>query len=365
MSRSRLHQSNPSANTTSRLLQRMPINAKPFINPTASINEDSVAKNHDNKLYGTFGETIVVFHREGVDLGDYIRKIQAELKQLFRTITPSMLHQSYITSDGYHGRATDFAPIENPHTTIIAMRVIDAKNKTTWDKRLIQSFLISKAKHHQHHTNESIDKELHILLSNDDLAILIAKIGDARLRQWLALDHSVNLANYILQHSHDTLHESTCEQAITEQIKQHPTVTLEIDSIELAPNGSLGIRWKENGDLIKLREAFSELGGIAKHGNEVINTTIGYFPFCTKLYAEDILEKLKSIESRLAEKLPATRQFELSLLEAEFIKFSRNDLHPDRIEETRLLIDSKLNTDFEKDVEFPDKLKIVLNKPRT
>lgn len=365
MSRSRLHQSDPSANTTTRLLQSMPINAKPFINPTANINADSVEMNHDNKLYGTFGETIVVFHRESNDLGDYIRTVQAELKKLFRTITPSMLHQSFITSDGYHGRATDFAPIENPHTTIIAMRVIDAINKKTWDKRLIQSFLISKAKHHQHQTAESIEKELPILLSNDDLPTLIAKIGDSCLRQWLSLDNTVNLSIYIRQHSHDTLHERASEQAITEQIKQHPTITLEIDSIALAPNGSLGIRWKENDDLIKLREAFSELGGVAKHGNEVINTTIGYFPFCTASNAETILEMLKTIESTLAGKLPATRQFQLALLDAEFVKFSRNDLHPDRIDETRLLVDNKLNTDFEKEVEFPDKLKIVLNKPRT
>lgn len=365
MSRSRLHQSDPSANTTTRLLQSMPINAKPFIHPTANINADSVEMNHDNKLYGTFGETIVVFHRESNDLGDYIRTVQAELKKQFRSITPSMLHQSYITSDGNHGRATDFAPIENPHTTIIAMRVIDAKSKKTWNKRLIQSYLIAKAKHYQHTTNDSVAAELNILLTYDELPTLISNIGDSRIRQWLQLDNTVNLAEYILNHSHDTLHEHASEQAITDQVMQHPSIMLEIDSIALAPNGSLGIRWNENDDLIKLREAFSELGGVAKHGNEVINTTIGYFPFCTSSNAETILEMLKTIESTLAGKLPATRQFQLALLDAEFVKFSRNDLHPDRIEETRLLIDNKLNTDFEKDIEFPDKLQIVLNKPRT
>lgn len=366
MLRSKPHHSDTSTtNTTSRLLKVMPENIKPLINPKVEINTDSVEINHSSKLYGSFGETIVVFHRETNNLGDYIRFIQTELTKLFRTITPSMLHQEFITTDGYRGRATDFAPIENPHTTIIAMRVIDAKSKATWDKRLVQSFLIAKAKHYQHTTHDSVANELQILLSHYDLATLISKIGDARIRQWLQLDNTVNLAEYILSHSHDSLHESACEQAVTEQVMQHPSIMLEIDCIALSTNGSLGIRWKENDDLIKLRETFSELGGVAKHGNEVINTTIGYFPYCNRPYAAEILEKLKKIEPILNAKLPENRQFRLTLTEAEFVKFSRNDLHPDRIVESRLLIDNKLNTDFEKEVEFPVELQQVVTKPRT
>lgn len=345
--------------STRRLMEAFPINPKPLVCPHSQVIESSVAANFNNKLHGTFGETIVVFHPADSQLGEWIRAIQHELKQIFRTLHPSLAHQYFITNDGHHGYGTDFAPIENPHTTIIAMRVIDSNDRASWDKRLIQSYLIAKAQQYHHITHENIKADLDILFNQDDLTKIIAHIGESRIRKWLQIDDHTHLRNHILCHAHDSLHDQSIEQTITNLITQHPTLMLELDSIALAPNGSLGIRWKENNDLIQLREAFVDIGGIAKHGNEVINTTLGYFPFCTPEIAKSILMKLSSIESTIASKLPSNRQFQLPLQEAELVKFSRNDLHKDYIREVKLLINNQLNISFEQTIAFPEELLCV------
>jgi len=273
------------------------VNKQIVIDSSHQIDGEKVKSNRTVKLEGTFGETIVVFHEAVSPLGQLIRAIQKHIITILGEVSQDRAVNDFASANGDMATPTSFAPIQNPHTTIIAMHVIDALDASSWRKKTIASHIYTEAE----------------------------------------------------------------ERSIVARMQADPVVHLEMEAVVLCPNGVLGIKWRLHEGLIALRRELSKNGGIAKHGDETITTTIGYFPDCNEAVREKIANVLEFVctERNL---LPVTQQqlyagltFAVNLTEAKFVKFARNDLDPEFVVMSDLLLSNHLCLDFYNS-EFPIEL---------
>lgn len=322
---------------------------------TAPIDEEKVGLNRANKVLGSFGETLVIFHDETTLIGQFIRNIQKELLSYFSKATPSEEKKEFFSESNEPIKSTSFAVIDNPHTTITAMRVIDSYDKSSWDNCLIRSYLYVKLSQYQAVPEEMeyINECKTLLLDNMNLEELFNKLTPDFLRKILKIeDDAVDVRRFITADSHASLVTDSIDQSIVNQIQTHPFVKLEIESILLNTNGSLGIKWKINEQILDLRRILGQIGGIAKHGSDVITTTIGFFPYCTEDCRDVIKQVLENIILKMERSANFTTEFLINVLEMQFVQFSRNDLHPNFINKA-LFLDHEHISNLIQQQEFP------------
>lgn len=312
-----------------------------------TIDDERVALSRLNKLKGTYGETIVIFHNEETALGQFVREIQKNIIAHFGEVKQCIELDEFVDEFGKKSGITGFSVIKQPHTTLSALRVVDAKDENTWNEKLIQSYLYAKFTEYQTKPDERIEisaaKEK--ILNCNTLDELFTDVSQDLIKKVLAIkeENPVKLREFIITQSHSSLLYARLEELILQNINQQPCITLHLDAIVLSPNGSLGIRWKKNDDIAALRKEFAKMGGIAKHGDDVITTTIGYFPYCNessrlqiKKIMEDIVRKNNIVQ----------RDFVINLKDAQLVKFSRNDLHPDFIKASKMISNDHLSSQF-------------------
>jgi|GEM_PF-6715530 hypothetical protein len=338
----------------------------PAINTDNPIEPEKVKANRLNKLYGTFGETIVVFHDASSTLGAAIRTLQDKIVQRLGIVSQDLRKGIFVDKDGLAAKPTSFAPILNPHTTIIAMRVIDASDLQSWNECLIESFLYAKFSQYQAAPDERIQIESakQAIIMQRNLDHLFQELNPDLLKKVLSItDPATDIRKLIEMEAPFTPLDRKKEIEIVRKIEKNPVLMLELDSISLSPNGSLGIRWKINHDILLLRTELSELGGIPKHGADIITTTIGYFPYCTEASKAEIHQAvqdslpdfLQTIETNPHRTSQADICFEIDINKAQLVKFSRNDLHPDYIIKTDLFANEQLCDEYHLSA-FPSQL---------
>ncbi|KTC83419.1 hypothetical protein [Legionella cincinnatiensis] len=322
---------------------------------TAPINEDMVRLNRANKVLGSFGETLVIFHDVTTPIGQFIRNFQKELLTYFSKAIPSEEKKEFICESNEPIKPTSFAVIDNPHTTITAMRVIDSYDKSSWDNCLVRSYLYVKLIQYQPAPEEieKINQCKALLLNSMNLEEIFTHLTPALLRKILKIEsETIDIHRFITYDSHASLVTDSVDQSIVNQIQNNPLVKLEIESILLNANGSLGIKWKINEQILDLRRILSQIGGIAKHGSSVITTTIGFFPYCSEEHRDEIEQALQNILLKMERSDNFTTEFLFNLLEMQFVQFSRNDLHQDFINKT-LFLDHQHISNLIQQQEFP------------
>lgn len=342
-----------STSFTSKTIQKQPV---PVIEANKFIEENKVELNRRNKLFGSFGETIVVFHNATSPLGVFIDTFQAELLKRFCKASQNVEQGLFVNENDSSANSISFVPISNPHTTVIAMRVIDAYDKNSWDERLIQTYLYAKLTQYQPEEDEIsvINTGKLLILEQFNLEEFINMVPISILRKALGFqDEHISIFNYILLQSHVSLISYPLEQIIVNKIQSNPEVVLEIESISLNANGSLGIKWSINDDIISLRKLLSQIGGVAKHGDNIITTTIGYFPYCKEDCRNEIKQTLENIIIEMNTETTPTTKYLVDLKEMQLVKFARNDLCRDFITTTTLLDHGHLSTKENQD-EFPN-----------
>ncbi|MCW8443609.1 hypothetical protein OQJ05_06050 [Fluoribacter gormanii] len=323
---------------------------------TTAIDEQKVSLNRTNKLLGSFGETLVIFHEAGSALGQFIINFQNELLNHFTKAIQNLESQQFISENEESIGPTSFAPITNLHTTIAALRVIDSYDKKSWNNCLMQSYLYAKLTQYQPKKEEIEIIELGkiMLLDDMDLDKVVNTLTPALLRKILAIeDEATDIHHFVKIQCHTSLLSETVERSIVTQIHNDPIVELELESISLNANGSLGIKWKLNQQIMSLRGVLSQIGGIAKHGAQVLTTTIGYFPYCSECYRDEIKKVLQEIICKLESDGDCTPKFHLNLSELQLVQFSRNDLHQNFINKTLFLDQQHISNRIQQQ-EFPD-----------
>ncbi|VVC75790.1 hypothetical protein AQUSIP_10870 [Aquicella siphonis] len=331
-------------------------NSVPPVITAAAIEESLVALNRNNKLFGSFGETLVIFHNDMTPLGAFIRAIQSALTACYGVAVQDSQAGIFLDQSGRKAGPTAFAPIPNPHTTIIAMRVIDAYDEISWDKSLIQSYLYAKFSQYQPGIDEQdiVSEDKSLILREFELDTVLNRLPEKLVRNVLGIpDPSVNLHEFILLQSHLPLIYPRLESAIIHQTRVDHSIQLSIESLSLNANGSLGIKWKRNDELVALRKALSGLGGIAKHGDDIITTTVGYFPYCTETWRLEIANTLERIlmDFKTTRNMPEI-SCTINLHETQLVKFTRNDLHPDYILSQPFISGEHLSNEINR-VDFP------------
>ncbi|PWY54861.1 hypothetical protein DGG96_14660 [Legionella qingyii] len=324
---------------------------------TTAIDENKVSINRTNKLFGSFGETLVIFHEAGSALGQFIINFQNELLNHFPKAIQNLEAQQFISENNERIGPTSFAPITNLHTTIAALRVIDSYDENSWNNCLMQSYLYAKLTQYQPEMEEIEIIELSkiMLLDNMDLDKVLNTLAPTLSRKILGIeDEATDILHFVKIQCHTSLLSDTVEQSLVAQIQKKPIVELELESISLNTNGSLGIRWKLNEQIMDLRGALSQIGGIAKHGAQVLTTTIGYFPYCSEHCRDEIKQVLQEIISKVESAENCPPKFLLNLTDLQLVQFSRNDLHQNFIKKT-LFLDQQHISNMIQQQEFPGK----------
>ncbi|WP_454785364.1 hypothetical protein [Legionella sp. WA2024007413] len=322
---------------------------------TTAIDEVKVRLNRTNKLFGSFGETLVIFHEPGTALGQFIVNFQNELLNYFTKAVQNLESKQFVSEKEESSQPTFFAPITNPHTTIAALRVIDSYDENSWNNCLVQSYLYTKLMQYppKNEEIEIIERCKLLILDNRNLDNVLNELPPALLRKILRIeDEDIDVLHFIKSQSHSSLINTTAEQSIVNQILNNPSIELEMESISLNANGSLGIKWKLNEQILDLRESLIQIGAIAKHGSQVLTTTIGYFPNCSEDYRNEIKQVLQNIILKVESGYDCTPKFLLNLYELQLVQFSRNDLHPNYIKKTFFLEQQHISNIIQQQ-EFP------------
>ena len=99
-------------------------------------NDNAVKGNHAKKLAGSFGRTVVYRH-QGEEKSS-MQDLQGQLTGHFGRVDP--VGKAFLGADNKrndHG----FAPIDNLHTTVISMNVMDANSSAEWINNLQRTHL--------------------------------------------------------------------------------------------------------------------------------------------------------------------------------------------------------------------------------
>jgi hypothetical protein len=322
---------------------------------TTTIDEAKVGLNRTQKLFGSFGVTFVIFHDVHSLLGQFIRNFQNELLKHFSKVIQNLETKDFVSDCDQPLTPSSFALIANPHTTIAAMRVIDSYDKKSWDSCLAQSYLHVKLNEYQPQNEEIelIEQSKMMLLENMNLEKVLNFLTPVLLRKILKIESEyIDIRRFIMEQCHASLLTDDIEQAIITYIQNNPIVELEMESISLNANGSLGIKWKTNEQIIGLRKSLSYIGGVAKHGYNVITTTIGYFPYCSESYRHEITQVLQEVIRKMESSNSLPTQIFLNVSELQFVQFSRNDLQQNFINKILFVNNQHISTEAQ-DQEFP------------
>jgi len=311
----------------------------------------SVNYNKKVKLEGTFGETIVIPHRPSSLLANAVSAFQKVLLDQFGEVNQNGEATDFIDEKGCTTNETGYAPIKNLHTTISALRVVDASDDTEWETPLIQSYLIAKLAQNK---TSNVDK-LKEVITNNNLDNILKLIPEETLRIILQIKPHINIREHIKNEVKFSPVTPEVETKLVNYIQTNPNLTLEIECLAMGPKGNIAIVWKSNKHMITLREELEKIGCVLKCEPKSISTTLGYFPNCTNNNFSEIhaaLIKATKAFNRVLRENSANRFFPVNLNDINIVKFSRNDLHTDYSLMTRLIRDDRLSSEYHQ-VLFP------------